>query len=578
MSIIKNKKSLLCFAIVLTLLFYYVPTVFGVSTISPWAEKEVNEAIDLGLIPADMQENYTENITRAEFCRLTVVLLENIYGTTIEDILSQRGLTPDKAVFTDTQDPDILAANALGIVFGDGKGIFNPHGEIKRGEAAAMLMRTASLTGEYHALPHVFDDAAWFPAWAREPVYAAYAYSIMVGDTMNRFHPVSFYTRQETYVTILRLYNTIKNGAREQESLYPMSVKNEEGIYLWGYINQNGAFAIEPKYAYASEWNGKYGIVSLPDEPDAHLVIDRNENYVIEVNELRELLFDRGAEKETPYFLGNTLYVGGYESVLFSLPDGKWLTGDYKGGGARSFKDGIIRAFDGFNKRRYYLDRNGKAITSDEEWFWFGGDFYKGDVIVAETVHSDEGRFLLWSTDGDKKTIIIDFEKYFPQHGMAIGDLMAVSLPRRMDESYNYLPAQDGVIRADGKEILPPEYETLSLTPGKQILARKNSEEPYSLFDETGKKIYEFELNFEGELLFDSISNYMFRSEDTTLIVLSNTGAVTANIAIPKDASFCFISGLVQVIEIDGACRYYTVDGDTEHVPYFAPTQPNSAS
>jgi hypothetical protein len=53
----------------------------------------------------------------------------------------------------------------------------------------------------------------------------------------------------------------------------------------------------------------------------------------------------------------------------------------------------------------------------------------------------------------------------------------------------------------------------------------------------------------------------MFRSEDTTLIVLSNTGAVTANIVIPQDASFCFINGLVQVIEIDGVCKYYTITG-----------------
>ena len=568
MGMLKNKKSLLCITIVLAMLFCYIPTAFGASTISSWAEKEVSEAIDLGLIPSDMQADYTKNITRAEFCRLTVVLLEKIYETTIEDILSQRGLTPDRAVFTDTQDPYILAANELGIVFGDGKGIFNPYGEIKRGEAAAMLMRTASLTGEYHALPHVFDDAAWFPAWAKEPVYTAYAYGIMVGDKMNRFHPVSFYTRQETYVTILRLYNTIKNGAREQESLYPMSVKNEEGIYLWGYINQNGTFAIEPKYAYASEWNGQYGIVSLPDEPDAHLVIDRDENHVIEVDELRELLSERSAEKTPPHFFGNTLYVGGYEKVLFSLPDGKWLTGDFKGGGARSFNDGIIRAFDGFSKRCYYLDRNGKTITSDEEWFWLGGDFYKGVAIVSKVAQSGETKYLLCSTDGEKKTIITDSEKYIIMDSEKyilpyemVGDLMVVTRPRRMDESNNYLPDQNGVIRVDGKVILPHEYETLSLTPGKQILARKNSEEPYNLFDETGKKIYEFDPSFDGKLLFDSIGHYMFRSEDTTLIVLSNTGAVTANIVIPQDASFCFINGLVQVIEIDGVCKYYTITG-----------------
>ena len=90
---LNNKISLLCLTIVLAMLFCYIPTVFGASSISPWAEKEVREAIDLGLIPADMQKDYAKNITRAEFCRLTVVLLENIYETTIEDILSQRGVT-----------------------------------------------------------------------------------------------------------------------------------------------------------------------------------------------------------------------------------------------------------------------------------------------------------------------------------------------------------------------------------------------------------------------------------------------------------------------------------------------------
>ena len=59
----------------------------------------------------------------------------------------------------------------------------------------------------------------------------------------------------------------------------------------------------------------------MPDEPDAHLVIDRDENHVIEVDELRELLSERSAEKRLPIF-GNTLYVGGYEKVLFSCLTG----------------------------------------------------------------------------------------------------------------------------------------------------------------------------------------------------------------------------------------------------------------
>lgn len=566
MSIFKIKKGILCLLVAGVLFTCCSFNVFGSSAISAWAEREVNESIDLSLIPADMQGDYTENITRAEFCRLTVILLEKIYETTIEDILSQRGLTTDKTVFSDTQDADILAANAMGIVYGDGKGIFNPHGEIKRGEAAAMLMRTASLTGEYPALPHVFDDAAWFPAWARESAYTAYAYGIMVGDTtMNRFHPVSFYTRQETYATILRLYHTIRNGAKEREALYPMSLKNEEGLYLWGYINQSGVFAIEPKYAYASEWNGEYGIVSLLDEPNAYFVIDREENHVAKDGNH----YDKGLFicEKPPHFLGNTLYVENSEwndgRYLYSLPEGKWLAGDQKNGGASPIIDGAIRAYDSFSHVVYYLDRNGQIIIPREKWYTRGGNSYM-DVVMVENAVKNE--MYLWQAGVEKK-LNIDFEKRNPFN--AIGDLMAFTeINSAQREIY-------GVIRADGKEILPPDYETLSLTPSKQILAQKNTAEPYNLFDENGKIIYEFDLNFDGELLFDGIGYYMFRSGDR-MTVLSNTGTVTANISISQDASFRFISGLVQVTEADGACKYYTVDGDTQHVPSPVSSQPDS--
>lgn len=95
------------------------------------------------------------------------------------------------------------------------------------------------------------------------------------------------------------------------------------------------------------------------------------------------------------------------------------------------------------------------------------------------------------------------------------------------------------------------------------ILARKNAAEPYSLFDETGKKILEFNPDFDGELLFDSIGYYMFRSGDKMMTVISNTGTGMCNIEINQDASFRFISGLIQITESNGTCRYYTVAGNS---------------
>ena len=38
-----------------------------VSTPSPWAEAEVNEAISIGLVPEELQSDYQQDITRDEF-------------------------------------------------------------------------------------------------------------------------------------------------------------------------------------------------------------------------------------------------------------------------------------------------------------------------------------------------------------------------------------------------------------------------------------------------------------------------------------------------------------------------------
>ena len=42
------------------------------SDISDWAKNEIDEAIDIGLVPLELQNNYTDNITREEFAFLTV--------------------------------------------------------------------------------------------------------------------------------------------------------------------------------------------------------------------------------------------------------------------------------------------------------------------------------------------------------------------------------------------------------------------------------------------------------------------------------------------------------------------------
>jgi len=184
---------------------------------SAWAKAEVEASIALGLVPANMQNGFEDNITRADFSKLVVNLLTVKHGNTVDALLAHYGKTIDASVFTDTKDETILAANALGIVGGKGKGLFDPSGSITRQEAAAMLTRAAKLLGlESGTTAGKFADDAKISDWAKESVaFVASAKDktneafIMGGTGDNKFSPAGTYTRQQAFITMKRLFNAL---------------------------------------------------------------------------------------------------------------------------------------------------------------------------------------------------------------------------------------------------------------------------------------------------------------------------------------------------------------------------------
>lgn len=176
---------------------------------SEWAEKEVQMAIDSKLIPENLQCNYIENITREDFCKLTISLVEAKLGKNIDEILTEKQLTIDDNPFTDTTSKTIIAANKLGIVNGKGNGIFEPNGFITRQEAAVMLTNVAkTLNVDITANDSTFADNSKIANWAKTSVNYVADKEIMKG-TGNGFEPLSTYTRQQAYLTILRLFSLI---------------------------------------------------------------------------------------------------------------------------------------------------------------------------------------------------------------------------------------------------------------------------------------------------------------------------------------------------------------------------------
>lgn len=183
----------------------------GADAPSDWAKGEVESAISQGLVPKDLQSSYQAPITRQEFCRLAVTMVEVVEEKPISQVLSDRGLQTKENAFSDTQDDYAENACALGIVNGYEDGTFRPQGSITRQEAAKMLYETAKVleyTGSGGSL--TFADRDDIASYAVTAVKFASFTGVMKGVEDGRFDPSGIYTRQQAYITMDRLLSVLE--------------------------------------------------------------------------------------------------------------------------------------------------------------------------------------------------------------------------------------------------------------------------------------------------------------------------------------------------------------------------------
>ena len=181
---------------------------------SSWAAEEVGLAMQNNLVPTAAQNGFVKNINRQDFCSLIIRLIEEKSGKTIDEFLADNGAAIDNGAFTDTSDKSILAASALGIVNGRGNNLFDCAAGITRQEAAKMLSQAARVLGlsQGGSAPQ-FVDRDSFAAWAAQDIAFISATSdktsgkvVMGGVGENQFQPNGHYTRQQAFITMLRLF------------------------------------------------------------------------------------------------------------------------------------------------------------------------------------------------------------------------------------------------------------------------------------------------------------------------------------------------------------------------------------
>ncbi len=186
---------------------------YDYKTVSPWAAEEVYAAIEAGLVPHEVKNDFKLDITRQDFAKLLIPIIEKTLGKNIEEILVSKEHKDVYEIvrlnaFDDTRDKSVIAAKALGIINGKSEKIFDPDGKITREQAAALLERTAKYLGydKVEKPELTYSDVANISNFAKESVAFVGAIDLMKGVGDNKFEPKSHYTKEQAMMTIYRLY------------------------------------------------------------------------------------------------------------------------------------------------------------------------------------------------------------------------------------------------------------------------------------------------------------------------------------------------------------------------------------
>ncbi len=217
------KKTLF---LLISILFVFHSSVYASdSEISDWAKQEVGEAIQLGIVPEDMQNNYKKSITRAEFAKISVMFVARHFNMDVDEVVewylsehvdsAGKQLAFKENTFTDIEKSKyeyyIKCANSMYIVYGRGNGIFDPDAPITREEAATMLLRVYFCYGGGVKLGpksegvDAFYDVEEISSWADSAVRYMYQWDVMKGVSEIYYEPKSHYTKEQCYITFLRL-------------------------------------------------------------------------------------------------------------------------------------------------------------------------------------------------------------------------------------------------------------------------------------------------------------------------------------------------------------------------------------
>lgn len=212
---IKHIKTLSVILIIILLLSAFPLSAENAydGTAGSWAIPEIKAAEKNQLTYEAILSDFKKPITREEFCVISLKLYEKLTGEIIKAVESP---------FSDTNNPEVIKANMLGIVLGTGGGKFSPEKSITRQELSVMIYRALD-----KALPDmsktlennlIITDEKEIAAWAKEAAAYSFDRKIVKGIGEGVFDPLNNTTREQSIAIINRTYESHKDIALAKDN------------------------------------------------------------------------------------------------------------------------------------------------------------------------------------------------------------------------------------------------------------------------------------------------------------------------------------------------------------------------
>lgn len=207
-------------------------------TYSPWAEEALTKADDLNLITQG-EGDLRYAITRAQFAQDASRLVALAYDRTPASIYAITKLRAGKA---GADDIWLWLSQQLGILQGRENGDLDGEAYITRQEAAVILARTYRLyAGEGPELtqPLPYSDADEIASWAVEDVRRMTQLGILGGVENGRFAPQAYYSIEQCYATLVRLYEKTLPEQPQGEDPFAATPREEAEAALLDFVEIN---------------------------------------------------------------------------------------------------------------------------------------------------------------------------------------------------------------------------------------------------------------------------------------------------------------------------------------------------